>query len=71
MKDISVERVLEISNNWSEGIKDGSKEEWIQVALYFRHEHDKALQKYHAFVDTIMLAALSERSQEPRTCTPK
>ena len=40
-KPVTEERILQLSNDISEGIKSGNLREWIEVAKYFRREHDR------------------------------
>ena len=40
-KPVSEDRILQLSNDESEGIESGSKREWKSAALYFRREHDR------------------------------
>lgn len=39
---VNEERILQLSNDLSEGIKSGTVKEWRAVAYYFRHKLDTA-----------------------------
>lgn len=44
-KEISEERILQLSNDLSEGMASGTIQEWRSVALYWRNCYDQELSK--------------------------
>lgn len=58
---ISEERVLQLSNDLSEGIASGSVREWRAVAKYFRDALDQAHNDLNAIRPTVSAMVLGQR----------
>lgn len=50
---IDEKRILQLSNDMSEGIKSGTTREWRAVAYYFRHKLDTAYNDINAIRPTV------------------
>src|SRR5881396_4352210 len=58
---ITQERIDQLSNDLSEGIRSGTVEEWRRVALHFRNAYDKLNQRAQSMRTTLAAFDCSER----------
>lgn len=59
--NISEEKILQLSNDLSEGIASGSTKDWRAVALYFRQQLDKAHNDINAIRPSIAAMVHGQR----------
>lgn len=58
---ISEERILQLSNDMSEGISSGTTKEWRAVAYYFRFKMDELKNRTTSLHSTLAALNLSEQ----------